>query len=297
MPDLAQINLAHLAAPLDSPQLADFVNNLDRINALAEASPGFVWRLIGEGNDATDLRPFPNPDVIVNISVWETVESFGEFAFKSEHTKVVRRRREWFHKMDLPSLGLWNVPVGHVPTLGEARARIDHLARYGPSAFCFGFRDQVRTLTIVRADLGSHIAQTLINELNADIEARYPDDTDNYFTLTEEDVRPDNGGFFIAYLDGVPSGCGACRTLDDGSVELKRMYSRPAARGNGIGTALVSHLCGVARDLGRTRVVLETGPEQPEAIHVYEKAGFTPIPLFGQYLESNTSVCFEMLLI
>jgi GNAT superfamily N-acetyltransferase/heme-degrading monooxygenase HmoA len=294
VPHLAQINLAQLQAPLDSPQLADFVNNLDRINALAESSPGFVWRLIGEGNNATDLRPFPNPDVIVNISVWESVETFGEFVYKSEHTKIVRRRREWFDKMDTPPVGLWHVPVGHVPTLGEARVRIDHLTRYGPSACCFGFRDKPPVLTIERADLSADIVRALIGELNVDIAARYPDDTDNYFTLTEDDVRPESGGFFVAYLDGVPAGCGACRTLDGGSVELKRMYSRPTARGNGIGAALVSHLCGVARDLGRTRVVLETGPEQPEAIHVYKKAGFTPIPLFGQYIESNTSICFEM---
>jgi putative acetyltransferase len=216
--------------------------------------------------------------------------------YKSEHTKIVRRRREWFDKMDTPPVGLWHVPVGHIPTLGEARVRIDHLARYGTSAFCFGFRDKPPVLTIERAELSSEIAQTLISELNADIEARYPDETDNYFTLTEQDVRPGNGGFFVAYLDGVPAGCGACRTLTDGSVELKRMYSRPAARGNGIGAALVSHLCGVARDLGRPRVVLETGPEQPEAIHVYKKAGFTPIPHFGQYIGSVSSVCFEMLL-
>ncbi len=272
------------------------MNNLDRINALAEASPGFVWRLIGEGNNATDLRPFPNPDVIVNISVWETVEAFGDFVYKSEHTKIVRRRREWFHKTDTPPVGLWNVPVGHVPTLGEARVRIEHLARYGPSAFCFTFRDKPPVLTIERADLGSDTAQTLINELNVDIAARYPDEAYYFFTLTDDDVRPDNGGFFIVSLDGVPAGCGACRTLDDGSVELKRMYSRPQARGNGVGAALVSHLCGVARDLGRSRVVLETGPEQPEAIHVYKKAGFTPIPLFGQYIGSNSSVCFELLL-
>ncbi len=276
--------------------MADFVNNLDRINALAESSPGFVWRLIGEGNNATDLRPFPNPDVIVNISVWETVEAFGDFVYRSEHTKIVRRRREWFDKIETPPVGLWHVPVRHVPTLGEARVRIDHLTRYGSSAFCFGFRDKPSVLTIERVDLGSDIAQALIRELNADIEARYREDADNYFTLTEEDVRPDHGGFFVAYLDGLPAGCGACRTLDDGSVELKRMYSRPAARGNGIGAALVSHLCGVARDLGRGRVVLETGPEQPEAIHVYEKAGFTPIPHFGQYIGSVTSVCFELLL-
>jgi putative acetyltransferase len=229
----------------------------------------------------------------VNISVWESVETFGEFVYKSEHTKIVRRRREWFNKMDTPPLGLWNVPVGHVPTLGEARAHIDHLARYGPTAFCFGFRDKFPSLTIERADLSSDIAQTLISELNADIEARYPADADNFFHLTDDDVRPDNGGFFIAYLDGVPAGCGACRTINDGSVELKRMYSRQQARGNGIGAALVSHLCGVARDLGRPRVVLETGPEQPEAIHVYKKAGFTPIPLFGPYVGSNSSVCFE----
>ena len=293
MPHLAQFNIARLAAPLDSPQLADFVNNLDPVNALAEASPGFVWRLVGEGNNATDLRPFPDPDMLVNVSVWESIETFGAFVYKGDHPKFVRRRREWFHKMDTPPVGLWWVPEGHKPTLGETRSRVDHITRYGASPYCFGYRDKLPTLTIERTELSSEIAQTLIGELNVDIAARYDEDSDNYFTLSAEDVAPHSGGFFVAYLDGEPAGCGACRTLDDGSVELKRMYSRPAARGNGLGAALVSHLCGVARDLGRSRVVLETGPEQPEAIHVYEKAGFTPIPHFGQYVDSITSICFE----
>lgn len=293
---IAQVNLAHLAAPIDSAQLADFVANLDSINALAESWPGFVWRLTGEGNNATSLRPFPNPDVIVNMSVWESVESFGNFVYKSDHAKIVRRRREWFQKMSIPPVGLWRIPASHVPTLGEARARMDHLARYGATPYCFSFRDALPTLTIERADLSSDVAQSLIGELNQDIISRYPADADNFFTLTPDDVRPDNGGFFVSYLNDEPAGCGAARTLDNGLIELKRMYSRPFARGNGLGAAMVSHLSGVARDLGRNRVVLETGPAQPEAIHVYRKAGFSDIPLFGQYIASATSLCFELLL-
>lgn len=290
---LAQINIAHLAAPLNSPQLSDFVDNLDRINALAESSPGFVWRLKGDGNDATDLRPFPNPDVIVNMTVWNSIEDFGNFVYKSEHTQIVRRRREWFHKLATPPVGLWWVPAGHLPTLGEARARLDHLARYGPGPLCFGFRDRFPVLTIERVDLSSALAQTLIGELNADIQARYSAEADNFFSLTAADVAPASGGFFVAFVDGEPAGCGAARSLDDATIELKRMYTRPSARGQRIGAALVSHLTGIARDLGRSRIVLETGPAQPEAIHVYQKAGFNSTDPFGQYIGSITSLCYE----
>ena len=89
---LAQINIAKLKAPIDSPELEDFVDNLDRINALAEGSDGFVWRLKGEGNDATSLRPFGD-DVIVNMSVWRDVEALKDFAYRSGHVEIMRRRR------------------------------------------------------------------------------------------------------------------------------------------------------------------------------------------------------------
>jgi hypothetical protein len=132
---LAQINIAELKAPLDSPQLKDFVDNLDRINALAEGSPGFVWRLTGDGNDATSLRPMG----IVNYSIWRDVESLKEFVYKTVHIEILKRKREWFERMSLPYV-LWWVPAGTIPTVAEAVERLELLRAKGasPEAFHFG---------------------------------------------------------------------------------------------------------------------------------------------------------------
>jgi hypothetical protein len=138
--ELAQLNVARLKAPLDSPELKDFVDNLDRINALAEASPGFLWRLVGDGNDATSLRPFGD-DVIVNMSVWRDVDALRSFVYQSAHTQIMRRRREWFTRMAEAYLVLWWVPAGHRPTLDEAAAKLESLRLHGATAEAFTFGD------------------------------------------------------------------------------------------------------------------------------------------------------------
>ena len=135
---LAQLNVASLKAPLESPELKDFVDNLDRINALAESSPGFVWRLKGDGNDATSLRPL-GENVIVNMSTWRDVKSLSDFAYKSAHVEIMRRKREWFTLMGNAYLALWWVPEGHEPTVAEAVAKLEHLRQHGPSAEAFTF--------------------------------------------------------------------------------------------------------------------------------------------------------------
>jgi hypothetical protein len=136
---LAQLNVATLKAPLDSPELKDFVDNLDRINALAESSPGFVWRLVGEGNDATSLRPLGD-NVIVNMSVWRDVGGLLAYVYNSAHTSIMKRRREWFSRMAEMYMVLWWVPAGHVPTTEEAVAKLMYLREHGPTpeAFTFG---------------------------------------------------------------------------------------------------------------------------------------------------------------
>lgn len=135
---LAQINIARLKAPLDSPELKDFVDNLDRINALAESSPGFVWRLTGEGNDATSLRPF-GEDVIVNMSVWRDADALRQYVYQSPHTAIMKRRREWFARMAEAYYCLWWVPAGHQPTPAEAAQRLEMLRRQGPTPESFHF--------------------------------------------------------------------------------------------------------------------------------------------------------------
>jgi hypothetical protein len=136
---LAQINIARFRLPIDHPANADFINNLDRVNALADAQPGFVWRLTGEGNSAIDVRAFDDPNIAVNMSVWEGLEALASFVYRNaEHLAIMRRRREWFDKMDVYQ-ALWWVPAGTVPTAAEGRARLETLARVGPSPEAFLF--------------------------------------------------------------------------------------------------------------------------------------------------------------
>jgi len=137
--ELAQLNIARMKAPLESPSMADFVANLDRINALAERSPGYVWRLQTEEGDATALRPLGD-DILINISVWKDVESLNRYAYGSEHVAVMRRRKEWFERMQEAYLVLWWVPRGHRPSIPEAIGKLELLRAKGPSPDAFTFR-------------------------------------------------------------------------------------------------------------------------------------------------------------
>jgi len=136
---LAQVNVATVRAPLDGPELAGFVAQLEPINALADHSPGFVWRLQTEDGDATAIRPFQDERIMVNLSVWESLEALRIFVYASRHLDVMRRRREWFHRMDA-YLALWWVPAGTIPTVAQAKDRLQLLAGNGPSPDAFTFR-------------------------------------------------------------------------------------------------------------------------------------------------------------
>jgi hypothetical protein len=138
--ELAQLNIAIMKEPLESPTMADFVANLDRINALAEGSPGFVWRLQTDEGDATALRPLGD-DTLVNLSVWKDVESLNHYVYKTAHVEIMRRRREWFDRMREAHFVLWWVPQGHRPTVLEAANKLALLRADGPTADAFSFRD------------------------------------------------------------------------------------------------------------------------------------------------------------
>ncbi|HEY5757137.1 MAG TPA: DUF3291 domain-containing protein [Steroidobacter sp.] len=138
--ELAQLNIAIMKEPLESPTMADFVANLDRINALAEGSPGFVWRLQTDEGDATALRPLGD-DTLVNLSVWKDVESLNRYVYKTAHVEIMRRRREWFDRMREAHFVLWWVPQGHRPTVLEAANKLALLRAHGPTADAFSFRD------------------------------------------------------------------------------------------------------------------------------------------------------------
>ncbi len=133
---LAQLNISPMKAALDSPIMADFVANLDRINALAESSAGFVWRLQTNDGNATALRPF-GENILVNMSVWQDVETLSAYAYQSAHVAFVRRRKEWFERMPVSSVVLWWLPAGHKPTLEDARERLEYLRQSGPSPWAF----------------------------------------------------------------------------------------------------------------------------------------------------------------
>jgi hypothetical protein len=137
---LAQLNIARLRAPVDDPLVAEFMAALDEVNALADASPGFVWRLQTEDGNATAIRPFADDLMLVNLSVWESVEALAEYVYRSDHTRFLRRRREWFDRMQEHSLALWWVATDHVPTVTEALERLEHLRRNGPTPRAFTFR-------------------------------------------------------------------------------------------------------------------------------------------------------------
>ena len=137
---LAQLNIARPLEPLDSPRLAEFVAKLDDINALADASPGFVWRLAGASGNSTDVQA-PDPTIIVNMSVWTSPETLFDFVYKTAHTKVMARRREWFERMAVFTV-LWWVPVGHVPTVDEGLAKLAHLEAHGPTPEAFTFKQR-----------------------------------------------------------------------------------------------------------------------------------------------------------
>lgn len=137
---LAQINIGRIAAALESLQLKPFMDQLDAVNALADAAPGFVWRLVGDGNNATDLRPFADPLMLLNMSVWTDLASLGAFVYRSDHAQIMRRRREFFETPAEPFMALWWVKAGHVPSPAEGIERLEHLRRHGPTPIAFSFR-------------------------------------------------------------------------------------------------------------------------------------------------------------
>jgi len=139
---LAQLNVGTVRAPTDAPELAGFMAGIGPVNAIADAAPGFVWRLQdGDGPGATALRP-RGPDLMVNMSVWETLEALRDFVYRNgPHLDFMRRRREWFHRMAGQHLVLWWIPAGHIPSLDEGLARLDLLEREGPGPRAFTFRE------------------------------------------------------------------------------------------------------------------------------------------------------------
>ncbi len=137
---IAQFNIARMLAPtIDDPLMERFVSNLHHINTLAGKSSGFVWQLQTEQGNSVSIRPYEDERILVNLSVWESLETMFDFIYQGKHSDMMRHRREWFDHFEEPSLVLWWVPVGHIPTIDEAKERLEYLRRYGPTPHAFTF--------------------------------------------------------------------------------------------------------------------------------------------------------------
>jgi hypothetical protein len=155
---VAQVNIGRLVAPLDSPRLADFTGQLDAVNAVADAAPGFVWRLETEDGNATALRVFEQDaegadgGMLINMSVWESVDALAAYVYGDAHLAVLRSRRRWFEQLKDAYAALWWVPRGHIPTVHEAEDRIKHLRAHGPTPHAFTLKVRFPAPAWVHAD-------------------------------------------------------------------------------------------------------------------------------------------------
>lgn len=137
---LAQLNIARTKAAMDEPLMKEFVDNLEPINAIAESSQGFVWRLQDESGDATSIQAFDDPSIIVNMSVWESVEALKGFIFKTHHIRFLKRKSEWFDRLEQANYVIWWVPEGYRPDVEEGKERLMYLRKHGESDYAFSFK-------------------------------------------------------------------------------------------------------------------------------------------------------------
>lgn len=290
---VAQINIGTMVAPTDDPEVAEFMDGLDRINAIADASPGFVWRLQTDDGNATSIQIFPDPLTLVNMSVWESVDALKAYVYQTDHVEFFRRRAAWFLP-DAKRVALWTVPAGEVPELDDAVRRVEFLERSGPSPYAFGFARQPVPLVFETTQIDDPETQALVHRLNDELEAVATEPGENHFTLDAADVVGDRGAMVRARLDGALVGCGAVRRIEPTVGEVKRMFVDPAVRGNKVGAAILDQLELRAQRLGITELKLETGPRQVEALALYDSAGYERCDLFGEYVRTpTTSMCFR----
>lgn len=137
---LAQLNIAKAKYCLEATEIKEFVDNLEPVNNTAETSSGFIWRLKDDSGDATNIQAFSDPKIIVNMSVWESVDALKTFMFKTHHRDFLRRKKEWFHNIPRDSYVLWWVPEGHIPTVEEAVEKLEYLRNNGETPYAFSFK-------------------------------------------------------------------------------------------------------------------------------------------------------------
>ena len=247
---LAQLNVATLRYPIDDPRTADFADALPTVNAAGEQSPGYVWRLQSDGGDATDIRVFDDPLVIVNLTVWESIDALKAFAYRGVHRDFFKRRAEWFVEGSTRT-ALWWLPADTLPTTDDAKRRLEFLEMLGPSPYAFAMGQSRPPLVVVR--LGPDAARS--HELSQHLKGDIP--------------LEDHECVVAAEIDDEAVACGAYRRVDDTTAEVKRMYVAPSARRMRLGSAILAELEAAARDNGLRRLVLETWPRQLPGLEAF----------------------------
>jgi len=268
---LAQLNIATLRHPIDDPRIADFADALPVVNGAGEESAGYVWRLQSDGGDATDIQVFDDPLIIVNLTVWESLEALKAFAYRGVHRDFFRRRAEWFVE-GASRTALWWVPAGVLPTTDDAKRRLDFIDVFGPSPYAFTMGQNQPALAMDRVGIDDARVQELREHLD------------------DELLADDSRRVVVAELDDVPVACGAYRALDGTTAEIRRMYVAQSARGLRVGAAIVAELETAARADGMQRLLLETWPRQLDAL---EQFGFRHCPRWAEPTLSPDSAFLE----
>ena len=281
---LAQLNIATLRQPLEHADTAPFADALDPVNAAGEVAPGFVWRFQTEDGNATSVQPFADPLTIVNLTVWQSVQSLRDFAYRGMHRDFFRRRAEWFQPGS--ETALWWVVAGTVPTIDEAVHRLEFLRRHGSSPYAFEMGRQFPPLAVLRRELDHPDAKALIARLDAELLAATPPGGTNFFHIAPEHVEDGAGAFYVAYLDGVPRAIGAYRAIAgaEGAAEVKRMWSDHDVRGSKVGAAVLATIEAAAVADGCTELRLETGEYLTAAVGLYRRYGFEACEPWGEYV-------------
>ncbi len=270
---------------MDHVDTAGFADGLMPVNAAGEASPGFVWRLQTEDGDATSISAFPDPLTIVNLTVWESAAALRDFAYRGIHRDFFRRRAEWF---DAGSQAvMWWVIAGSTPTVDEAKARLDFIDAFGLSPYVFEMGQEFPQLVVARRDLDHADVAPMLSRLDDELIANTPDGGSNFLHIDAEHVADGNGALYVAYLEGVPSACGAYRRIDgiEGAAEVKRMWADPAHRGKRLGAAVLSTIETAATAEGFTELRLETSEHLTAAVSLYRRFGFAACEPWGEYVD------------
>lgn len=270
---LAQLNIATLRHPLDDPRTADFVEALPAVNGAGEQSPGFVWRLQSDAGDATDIRVFDDPLMIVNLTLWESLDDLKAFAFKGLHRDYFRRRAEWFVEGSTRT-ALWWLPAPQLPTTDDAKRRLEFIEAFGPSPYAFRMGQNHPTLVMHRVAPDDPRVQSLRLQLS---------DQDDL------DVG-DQRSVVVGEIDDVAETFGTYRHVDEATAYIDSIHVSRTARGMRLGAAIVSELETAAAADGLRHLCLHTVPAQ---VAPYEKFGFRQRPCNHDTAGSSRSICME----